>query len=234
MVFCIEKGVLPINSIVKSAAKTDKKVYDNKKAVALKNAELGGAELDLSKISKDNLIDLKTVTTLADLQAKVAALPDNSGVPSSFDGKTFVLTTSVDTGKDFVGTAKNDEFIASKGTWGAGDKIDGGKGTDGLTIVTDTVADLDFSVNTMKSIEIVNITSSDTAKDINLDTTTAGKVADNFKAVTDLYVTASDKSIDVKVDGKTNVTATTKTAAETIDVTGGKVVNANANNVFIM
>lgn len=142
-----------------------------------------------------------------------------------------MLTTSVDTGKDFVGTSKDDEFVANKGTWGVADKIDGGKGTDGLTIVTNAVADLDFSVNTMKSIEIVNITSSDAANDIDLDTTIAGKIADNFKDVTDLYVTASDSaSIDLTVDGKTNVTATTKKTAETIDVTGGKVVNATATS----
>ena len=137
----------------------------------------------------------------------------------------------MDTGKAFVGTPKDDEFIASKGTWGVGDSINGGKGTDGLTIVTDDIADLDFSVNTMKSIEIVNITSSDAA-DIKLDTTEAGKVAENFKAVTDLYLTTSDAvgDIDLTVDGKTNVTATAKATGQTIDVTGGKVVNANANN----
>lgn len=229
----IEKGKnLPINSIVKSASKTDKAVYDNKIAVAVKYAELGGkGDLDLSKISKGNLIDIKfvnTVTKAADLKDKVAALPDNSGIPNSFDGKTFVLTTSVNTGKDFVGTAKNDEFIASKGTWGAGDKIDGGKGTDGLTIVTNDVDDLDFSVNTMKSIEIVNITSSDNAT-VKIDAVTAGKVADNFKDVTDLYLTTSDNAgiIDATVNGTTNVTATAKGTAA-VNVTGGKVVNATA------
>ena len=106
----IEKGEdLPINSIVKSATKTDKKVYDNKKAVALKYAELGGKDdLDLSKISKGNLIDLNflnTVTKAADLKAKVEALADNSGIPSSFDGKTEILTTGVD---NITGSAKND------------------------------------------------------------------------------------------------------------------------------
>ena len=60
----IEKGEdLPINSIVKSAAKADKAVYNNKMAVAVKYAELGGTEqLDLSKISKDNKIDLQLLS----------------------------------------------------------------------------------------------------------------------------------------------------------------------------
>lgn len=203
---------LPINSIVKSAAKTDKKVYDNKKAVALKYAELGGTEqLDLSKISKDNIIELNflnTVTKAADLKAKVGALPGNSGVPSSFDGKTFVLTTSVDTGKDFVGTAKNDEFIASDAglngttpTWTVADTIDGGKGTDGLTIVTTKdVKTVNFENNTMKSIEIVDINAG--GADIDLDTTQAGKVAENFKAVTDLKLTTTGTGTITVVGGK--------------------------------
>ena len=94
---------LPINSIVKSAAKADKAVYNNKKAVALKYAELDGTEqLDLSKISKGNLVDLKTVVTLTDLNNAIDKLADNSGIPSSFDGKTFILTEDDNI---FIGTA---------------------------------------------------------------------------------------------------------------------------------
>ena len=71
---------LPINSIVKSAAKTDKAVYNNKMAVAVKYAELGGkGDLDLSKISKGNLIDLKTITTSADLKAAIDAYYEQYG-----------------------------------------------------------------------------------------------------------------------------------------------------------
>ena len=71
---------LPINSIVKSATKTDKAVYNNKMAVAVKYAELGGTEqLDLSKISKGNLIDLKTITTSADLKAAIDAYYEQYG-----------------------------------------------------------------------------------------------------------------------------------------------------------
>lgn len=229
----LQKGKdLPINSIAKKATKFDKDVYNNKQEIAKYVAENGGGVFDLSKVTKLNPIKVESLTSLADLQAKIDALPENSKVPSTFDGETYILTEGVNTGKDFVGTSKNDEFVAKKGTWGVADTIDGGKGTDGLTIVTDNVDDLDFSVNTMKSIEKVNITSSDATGDINLDTTTAGKIADNFKAVTDLYLTTSGTASDIilKVDGKTNVTATTKTASEDIAVTGGKVVNATANN----
>lgn len=232
----IEKGKnLPINSIVKSAAKADKAVYNNKKAVALKYAELGGTEqLDLSKISKGNLIDLKTVTTLADLQAKVDALPENNGVPSSIDGKTYILTASIDSGKDFVGTSKNDLFLAvddsnAAKTLTLADSIDGGKGIDTLKIVTaGTIKNEDFSDNTIKGIEIVDIKSTN-AGALTLDTT-ADAVKNNFKEVTDLNITTTDNigAITATVNGTTNVTATATGAAATADITvnGGKAVSA--------
>jgi S-layer protein len=158
---------LPINSIVKSAAKVDKDVYNNKLEVAAKYAELGGkGDLDLSKISKGNLIkDIKTVTTLADLQAKYVALADNSGIPSSFDGKTFFLTTGVDAGKDFIGTNKGDLFTADNSTGvskiSAADTLDGGKGVDTFKIYDDTTAAVAAttvtagSLPTLKNIENV-------------------------------------------------------------------------------
>ncbi len=160
----VEKGKdLPINSIVKSAAKADKAVYDNKIAVANKNAELGGAELDLSKISKGNLIDLNflnTVTKAADLKAKVDALADNSGIPSSFDGKTFFLTTGVDAGKDFTGTNKGDLFIADNSVTvktSAADTLDGGKGVDTFKLYDDATGTTAGSLPTLKNIENVVI-----------------------------------------------------------------------------
>lgn len=158
----IEKGKnLPIQSIVKSATKTDKAVYDNKIAVANKNAELGGAELDLSKISKGNTVDLNKVFTLTDLTNAIGNLADNSGIPSSFDGKTFVLTTGVDAGKDFTGTNKGDLFIADNSVAGtvnasAADTLDGGKGVDTFKLYDDT-ATTTGSIPTLKNIENVVI-----------------------------------------------------------------------------
>ena len=127
----------------------------------------------------------------------------------------------MDTGKDFVGTAKNDLFVASDAgaagttpTWSVADSIDGGKGIDGLTIVSAAVVGTAaFANNTMKSIEIVDITTSNAAG-IVLDTTTAGKVAENFKAVTDLKLTASAGVITVT--GGKNIVAKA-TGAITID-----------------
>ena len=168
----IEKGEnLPINSIVKSAAKTDKAVYNNKMAVAVKYAELGGkGDLDLSKISKGNTVDLNflnTVTKAADLKAKIETLADNSGIPSSFDGKTFVLTEGVDAGKDFTGTNKGDLFIAdatSKITASAADTLDGGKGVDTFKVYDATGPTVGLkTLPTLKNIENVVIYDNKTA-----------------------------------------------------------------------
>ncbi len=161
---------LPIQSIVKSATKTDKAVYDNKIAVAAKYAELGGkGDLDLSKISKGNTVDLNKVVTLTDLTNAIANLADNSGIPSSFDGKTFVLTEGVDTGKDFIGTNKNDLFVADNSVTGkvngsAADTLDGGKGTDDTFELYDNktggttgTASTTQSLPTLKNIEKVVI-----------------------------------------------------------------------------
>lgn len=158
---------LPINAIVKSAVKADKDVYNNKLEVAAKYAELGGkGDLDLSKISKGNLIkDIKTVTKLDDLLAKYEALAGNSnGIPSSFDGKTFILTEGVDAGKDFTGTNKGDLFIAdntgTKANASAADTLDGGKGVDTFKLYDNgsvATASTTQSLPTLKNIENVVI-----------------------------------------------------------------------------
>ncbi|MGJ0340443.1 beta strand repeat-containing protein [Aliarcobacter cryaerophilus] len=168
----IEKGKnLPINSIVKSAAKADKAVNKNKLEVAAKYAELGGkGDLDLSNISKDNKIDIKAITSLADLQAKVAALPDNSVIPNAFDGKTLVLTEGVD---KLVGTNKNDLFIGentgTKTNVTAADTLDGGKGTDTFKLYDNGSGSFSTaSLPTLKNIENVEIYDNTTAADVDL------------------------------------------------------------------
>ena len=109
----LQKGKnLPINSIVKKATKFDKDVYDNKQEIAEYVAKNGGGVFDLSKVTKTNPIKVESLTSLDDLRAKIDALPDNDGIASSFDGKTFSLTASADTGSKFVGTEKGDIYYA--------------------------------------------------------------------------------------------------------------------------
>lgn len=100
----LQKGKnLPINSIVKKASKFDKDVYKNKQEIAKFVAENGGGVFDLSKVTKLNPIKVESLTSLTDLQTKIDALPENSKVPSTFDGETHILTTGVD---NIKGTAK--------------------------------------------------------------------------------------------------------------------------------
>ena len=142
----------------------------------------------------------------------------------------------MDSGKDFVGTSKNDLFLALDDSAAAktltlADSIDGGKGTeDTLKIVTAGAIDNDdFSSNTIKGIEIVDIKS--TGADVDLNTT-ADAVKNNFKDVTDLNITtttaAAAGDITATVNGTTNVTATATGAGASITVTGGKAVSATA------
>lgn len=193
---------LPINAIVKAAKKADKGVYDNKIAVANKNAELGGAELDLSKISKSNTVDLNflnTVTKAADLKAKIDALPENSNVPSAFDGKAFVLTTGVD---NITGTAKNDlvsgaTIIDSTGavttasTFTVVDTIALGKGTEdtfNLTVTGGTVAANNYAVQAanISGLEMLNVRS--------ILTTATNAVTLDASTISGLTSVNSDKS----------------------------------------
>jgi hypothetical protein len=70
---------------------------------------------------------------------------------------TFTLTTGVDTGAAFTGGAGNDTFNATVATLGALDSIDGGAGTDTLSI-TDT-ASIGSRTITVANVEIINASS---------------------------------------------------------------------------
>ena len=50
--------------------------------------------------------------------------------------KTFTLTTGVDTGAAFVGTAAADQFFATDASVNLGDSLDGGTGSDKLTVTS--------------------------------------------------------------------------------------------------
>ncbi len=81
----VEKGKnLPINSIVKSAAKADKGAYEAKKAIAIMLAEQENTtNYNLDKITKDTYADvynLKTKKLLVDtitFRTKLEAMPEN-------------------------------------------------------------------------------------------------------------------------------------------------------------
>ena len=55
---------------------------------------------------------------------------------AEFAGTAFTLTTGLDAGASFVGTAGNDTFSGPLDSWTALDSIDGGAGTDTFTVAT--------------------------------------------------------------------------------------------------
>lgn len=229
----LQKGKnLPINSIVKKATKFDKDVYNNKQEIAKFVAKNGGGVFDLSKVTKANPIDVKSLTSLTDLQTKIDALPENSNVPSTFDGETYMLTAGVNTGKDFVGTEKGDVFNAVDNTsgfatWTIADSIDGGAGIDTFNVITDGDVETPFSAS-VTNVENMNVTANGT---VTLDTT-------GFTGLTTLNTTSKSTAAGVNAnvtaaattDVNVNATSAAAAGAETIDVNGGKNVTVVSKN----
>lgn len=209
-----------VNSIVKNAKSADKAVNKNKKDIAKFVAENGGAELDLSKISAANKIDVKSLTSLTDLQTKLDALPDNDYTISAYDGKDFILTAGVDVGAKFVGTSKNDTFHATETTLQAGDIINGHTGTDRLKI-SDNVGTT-FTGFEAKNIEVIEVTSDNGATFVDLTYATEAtklvnanssknvkfdNIQEPIKTVELVKVTDGDTLVDFDVDAGLEGTA---------------------------
>lgn len=245
----LEKGKdLPINSIVKKATKFDKDVYNNKQEIAEYVAKNGGAEIDLSKVTKANPIDVGSLTSLADLQAKIDALPDNDGIPSSFDGKTFTLTASSDTGSKFVGTEKGDifkadSFVSATGdylpTLNSSDELDGGAGKDTLNITSDdtkTAGGYEMASATIKNIETITIKgAAAVTADVSGSNITGLETISVLKskaatvtaaATTDVNVSGASGSITVK--GGKDVTITDATGGKAITIGDGVAKEGNS------
>lgn len=221
----LQKGKnLPINSIVKKATKFDKDVYENKKAIAEYVYKNGGGVFDLSKVTKANPIDVKSLTSLTDLQTKIDALPENSNVPSTFDGETYILTEGVDSGKKFVGTAKNDLFtaddtVAAKVVTSLADSLDGGKGED-----TFLVYGTPNAIPTLKNIENVIVDNMANNGTANFSTQTGIKSATVKNAVGISTITVADgvsvtleKNANAATAQTVNYSATQTTANLTLN-----------------
>lgn len=88
------------------------------------------------------------------------AVPADQQVPSVEEGETYTLTTGIDT---FTGTAANDSFIAATDngnpTLNLADSLDGGAGTDTLTLYGDNNLTA-FGTADIKNIEIVKVVGS--------------------------------------------------------------------------
>ena len=228
----VDKGKdLPINAIVKAAKKSDKGVYEAKKAIAIMLAEKENTtNYNLDKITKDTYADvynLKTekllVDSVAQLETKIDAMPDN------VSGTTFELTTSVDT---IVGSDKGDLFegiVGASSTLTVLDSIDGKEGKDTLNILNANTTALALPAGlVVKNVEIVNVKS---AADVG--GTGAGNSFDvsGFTGLTDLNITqAKDVFLTAAATTDVNVSGTTGAA---VNVDGGKdvtVTDATAGN----
>lgn len=144
-------------------------------------------------------------------------------------GQTFTLTTGVDKGAAFTGTAGNDTFDSNMEyvsttktvTLGALDVLDGGAGTDKLVITNDT-GDYKMAAATISNIETITIAGAakveadvSTAKVTGLETLTVTQAAD------DVTLTAA-ATTDVNVSGVDDSAAAVATL-----ITGGKTVTVN-------
>ena len=79
------------------------------------------------------------------------------------------LTTGVDTGAGFTGTARNDTFTATQTTLNAGDNLVGGDGTDTLQITSNATAAVAVGGDALVSgIEVISTTATVSAVDVNL------------------------------------------------------------------
>lgn len=230
---------LPIATIIKNGSRDDKAVYNTKKLVAQMVAAEGGS-YELDNITQENyksIYNVKTgltVKTIAELEAQIVNMED------VINGKTFTLTEGADSGKDFVGTAKNDLFSAnakivfdpSSGkkvtldTLDSLDVLDGGKGIDTLSVVfADTATPATGVTPTLKSIENVNIKNiTGVATDMSLA---------NATGVEKVTVHNSDAATTVAGVGAATLAVSNQTVAVNFDGSTATALNLEFDTVGI-
>ncbi len=213
----LQKGKnLPINSIVKKATKFDKDVYKNKQAIAEYVAKNGGGVFDLSKVTKANPINVESLTSLTDLQARIDALPENDFVPTVFDGQSYNLTDGLDnlpgTNKNDIFTGSNDSNTPKLNTANSVDILDGKAGIDTLKISADGAAGTDIEIPNITNIEIIEVTS---AGIVDVDTTST-------TGVTDLKVVKASGAVTAEAGSETDITVSGVTGNGLITTIGGK------------
>jgi S-layer protein len=150
--------------------------------------------------------------------AVVAAGAEFSGVP-------FTMTTGLDAGASFVGTAGNDTYSGPLDSWTALDHIDGGAGTDSLTVATTGTA-------APAGVTVANI------ETLNISTTGAG-----YAINTTTYTGLTSATVTDATAGAVSVTAASTTAVSaqatgngTVDVIGSGgvlAITAGTGNVTV-
>jgi hypothetical protein len=134
-----------------------------------KGAKIVSMLNDFSGMTADTTYGAAATAFNTKVDAALAASQKTGAVEGKFEtagavsttGATFTLTTGLDTGATFTGGAGNDAFVATAATLTVNDAIDGGTGTDTLTI-TDVAGGLTAGVPagvTIKGIETISVSS---------------------------------------------------------------------------
>lgn len=100
--------------------------------------------------SASAVIDLKT--RVADVADQSTVYNGVSALASAETGSSFILLTGAD---DLTGTAGDDTFLSTQGTYEAADRLDGGAGYDILSLSnTDAIADVAASIANIEQLKI--------------------------------------------------------------------------------
>jgi len=134
-----------------------------------KGAKIVSLLNDFSGMTADTTYGTQATAFNTKVDAALAASQKTGAVEAKFEtagavsttGATFTLTTGLDNGAAFTGGAGADSFVATASTLTVNDAIDGGTGTDTLTI-SDVAAGLTAGVPagvTIKGIETITVSS---------------------------------------------------------------------------
>lgn len=141
-----------------------------------------------------------------------------TSVSTAVAGRPFTLSTGLDSGAAFVGTAGNDSFSGPLDSWTSLDALDGGAGSDTLTVATTATA-------APAGVTVANI------ETVNISTTGAGYAIDasKYTGLTSLTVTdATQGAVSVTAPATTTVSAQA-TGTGTVAVIGsGGVLSVTA------
>jgi len=174
--------------------------------------------------------------TKIDVSQALSQTTGNAGGTFTATGttdKTFTLTTGVDSIGSFTGGAGNDTFVGSTSagavTFGALDALDGGAGTDSLTINAAAAFDTANAVGaTVKNIENIVITSSGAVTATttawtgvtSLTTASTGDSTLTTATTTDIAATVASPTTGAVINGGKAVTLTLSDTATTAVASG--------------
>ena len=138
-------------------------------------------------------------------------------------GSTFTLTTGIDKGTGFVGTAKDDTFNAlTNNTWTSFDAIDGGAGKDTFSVLTSataapglaTITNVEnIDINTTGAGFTLNTLTSAGVEAVTVSSSTQGALALTVSATTTLGAVATGSGAVTIVGGKGDMSAVSTSGA---------------------